>query len=90
MATLAAALFQAEQQMLELEHRVEAMLNQVFGGEWSGWNFSRAEHLIDVFGAADSPVSVDALFDVGFTTVVIHDHSGDRFVRCSCKHRSVQ
>ena len=84
--TLAEQLFHAEERLLDAELRVEAELTRLYGGEWSGWNFSRALKSIDVFEAPDT--GVDELFQLGFRTVVIHDHSGERFVRCACRHRS--
>lgn len=85
---LAEQLFRAEELLLDAEQRVERELNRLYGGEWSGWNFSRALKSIDVFEAPDT--GVDELFRLGFRTVVIHDHSGERFIRCACRHRSIQ
>ena len=93
--SLADNLFRAEAALLDAEHHVEAMLDQLFHGNgddvvYSGWNFDRGRRRIEVFAAVESREAITALFGVGFDCVVIHDHGSDSFVRCSCRPSTVQ
>ncbi len=82
--TPAAVLFAAETGLLDAERMIERELDRIFCEEWGpGWNFSRDDQRIDVFGAADLPDYVEALLELGFSLVRIHAH-GTATLSCSC------
>ncbi len=82
--TPATILFAAEYNHLDAERMIESHLTRIFGDDWGpGYDYSRSEQSIEVFGAAPLPEHVEALVAIGFEIVRIHAH-GVASPHCSC------
>lgn len=86
--SLAADLFGAETALLRAEHKLEQMLDSLYGENgWQDVEWDRALAVIDVYGCVESPAAVDALARAGFRFCVEHDHHSKCFSKCGCRVR---
>lgn len=86
--SLAGALLTAEDNLRDLERRLESFLTSIFKGGWRGWAFVRGAPNalgIEIYEAIGHPVPARALHLAGFAEVRIHDHAADRqLLTCTC------
>lgn len=86
LGSLAAERYAAEQLLIDAEHRIEALLDSLYGsGLWS--SYECGESTIDVYGCTESPAAVDTLRRAGFSIVWEHPHPAGIFSRCACRAR---
>lgn len=88
--SLAADLFESEIALLRAEHKLEALLDSLYGQQgWQDVEWDRALSLLDVYGVVASPAAVNTLARAGFKFCVEHDHESRRFAKCGCRVRSL-